>query len=269
MDLIPSPAAVVPGALAVWAALVAAFSLLWLASLPLRNASIVDTWWGPAFVLAWVTYTSRQATVSPRAVVIGVLVAAWAIRLAWHIGRRNIGHGEDPRYAAWRSAHGASWWWFSWVKVFLLQATVAWVVSWPLGAAIAGAASFPGPLDLLGVVVAVAGLAVEATADWQLRRFKATAAPGAVCDTGLWRYSRHPNYFGEAVVWWGLWLVAANVVGGWLTVVSPVVMTWLLVRVSGVAMLEPALIARKPAYAAYVRRTSAFVPRPPRAMPGA
>lgn len=265
VDLLPSPAAVVPGALAVWAALVAAFTLLWLASLPLRNSSIVDMWWGPAFVLAWLVYASRQASPSPRAFVVGGLVAAWALRLAWHIGRRNVGHGEDPRYAAWRRQHGASWWWFSWGKVFLLQATVAWMVSWPIGAAVAGAASFPGPLDLLGLLVALSGLAIEAAADAQLRRFKATAAPGAICDTGLWRYSRHPNYFGEAVVWWGLWLFAADVVGGWITVVSPIIMTWLLVRVSGVAMLEPALLARKPAYADYVRRTSAFVPQPPRA----
>lgn len=265
VDLLPSPAAVVPGALVVWGALVAAFTLLWLASLPLRNSSIVDMWWGPAFVLAWLVYAGRQAALSPRALVVGAIVALWAVRLAWHIGRRNVGHGEDPRYAAWRRQHGASWWWFSWVKVFLLQATVAWMVSWPIGAAVAGTASFPGPLDLLGLLVAAAGLVIEATADAQLRHFKATAGPGAVCDTGLWRYSRHPNYFGEAVVWWGLWLFAADVVGGWITVLSPVLMTWLLVRVSGVAMLEPALMARKPAYAAYIRRTSAFVPWPPRA----
>lgn len=264
VDLWPSPAAVVPGALAVWAALVALFALLWLVSLPLRNASIVDVAWGPSFLVAWTVYASRQAALSPRAIVVGLVVAAWALRLAWHIGRRNLGHGEDPRYAAWRTTHGASWWWVSLGKVFLLQATVAWMVSWPVGAAVAGAASFPGPLDLLGLAVAVAGLAIEAVADAQLRHFKAAAAPGAVCDVGLWRYSRHPNYFGEALVWWGVWALAANVVGGWITVAGPLLMTWLLIRVSGVAMLEPALLARKPAYAGYVRRTSAFVPWPPR-----
>lgn len=262
MDLLAS-AAVVPGALTAWAALVAAFSVLWLVSLPLRNASIVDMWWGPAFVLAWSVYAARQPVLSARAMVVGTLVALWAVRLAWHIGRRNVGHGEDPRYAAWRQQHGASWWWFSWIKVFLLQATVAWVVSWPLGAAVAGAASFPGPLDLLGLILTLSGLLFEAAADAQLRRFKATAPAGAVCDVGLWRYSRHPNYFGEAVVWWGLWCFAADVRGGWITIAGPAIMTWLLVRVSGVAMLEPALLARKPAYAEYVRRTSAFVPRRP------
>jgi len=264
VELLPSPAAVVPGALSAWLALVAAFTALWLVSLPLKNASLVDMWWGPAFLLAWGVYASRQPSLSPRALVVGGLVAAWALRLAWHIGRRNVGHGEDPRYVTWRVQYGASWWWFSWVKVFLLQATVAWIVSWPLGAAVAGAASFPGPLDLVGLVLAIGGLTIEATADAQLRRFKAAAPSGAVCDVGLWRYSRHPNYFGEAVVWWGFWCFAADVIGGWITLVSPILMTWLLVRVSGVAMLEPALLAKKPAYADYVRRTSAFVPRRPR-----
>ena len=264
MEQLPSPADVVPGALSAWLALVAAFTALWVASLPLKNASIVDMWWGPAFLLAWGVYASRQPSLSPRALVVGALVAAWALRLAWHIGRRNVGLGEDPRYVTWRVQYGASWWWFSGVKVFVLQATVAWMVSWPLGAAVAGAASFPGPLDLVGVVLAIGGLTIEATADAQLRRFKAAAPAGAVCDVGLWRFSRHPNYFGEAVVWWGFWCFAADVMGGWITVVSPALMTWLLVRVSGVAMLEPALLEKKPAYADYVRRTSAFVPRRPR-----
>jgi steroid 5-alpha reductase family enzyme len=262
--LTPDPTAVVPGALRVWAALVVAFTLLWLASLPLRNASIVDMWWGPAFVLAWAVYAGAHRAWTPRTTALGLLVGAWALRLAWHIGRRNIGHGEDPRYAAWRREHGRSWWWFSWGKVFLLQATVAWIVSWPLGAAMRANPSFPTFVDLAGFGLAVIGLAFEATADAQLRRFRASAPPGAVCDVGLWRYSRHPNYFGEAVVWWGIGLVAAGVPGAWPTLVSPALMTWLLVRVSGVAMLEPALLARKPAYADYVQRTPAFVPGRPR-----
>jgi steroid 5-alpha reductase family enzyme len=263
--LTPSPSAVVPGALAVWVGLVAAFTVLWLVSLPLRNASIVDMWWGPAFVLASLLYVASRPEAGARAVAVVALVAAWALRLAWHIGRRNLGHGEDPRYAAWRVQHGASWWWFSWVKVFLLQATVAWIVSWPIGAALVSWPAFPSAWDVAGLAVASLGLAVEAVADAQLRRFKRTAPRGAVCDAGLWRYSRHPNYFGESVVWWGLFVVAAGVPGGWRTVVSPIVMTWLLLRVSGVTLLEQGLAASKPGYADYVRRTSAFVPWPPRA----
>ncbi len=262
--LTPSAAAVVPGALQAWLVLVCAFTLLWLVSLAIRNASIVDMWWGPAFMLASAVYLSARPDIGPRAIAVVAVVTAWALRLAWHIGRRNVGHGEDPRYAAWRRENGASWWWYSWVKVFLLQATVAWIVSWPVGAALDAAPAFPTLWDIAGLAVAVSGLVFEAVADEQLRRFKATAPKGAVCDQGLWRYSRHPNYFGESVVWWGLYLVAAGVPGGWMTVVSPVLMTYLLLKVSGVTLLEKDLTSSKPGYADYVRRTSAFIPRPPR-----
>ncbi|HUU34239.1 MAG TPA: DUF1295 domain-containing protein [Vicinamibacterales bacterium] len=265
MDLLtPSATAVVPGALMVWVALVAAFTVLWVVSLPLKNASIVDMWWGPAFVLAGLVYTRALPVWGTRTTAVLILVSMWALRLAVHIGGRNVGHGEDPRYAAWRRQHGASWWWFSWVKVFFLQSTVAWIVSWPLGAALSATPAFPSRFDLVGMALVVGGLAMEAIADEQLRRFKRVAARGQICDVGLWRYSRHPNYFGESVVWWGIFVVAAGV-GGWATVVGPAVMTWLLLRVSGVALLEKGLVETKPGYAEYVRRTSAFVPRPPRA----
>jgi steroid 5-alpha reductase family enzyme len=249
----------------VWAALATAFTGLWLASLPLKNASIVDMWWGPAFVLAAAIYAAGAPAVGPRGLAVLALVVAWALRLAWHIGRRNVGHGEDPRYAAWRVQHGARWWWRSLLQVFLLQATVAWVVSWPIGAAMADDGSaYPTLWDVAGLALALTGLVVETAADRQLRRFKRIAAREAVCDRGLWRYSRHPNYFGESLVWWGLFVVAAGV-GGWWTVVSPLLMTWLLLRVSGVTLLEAGLATAKPGYAEYVRRTSAFVPWPPRA----
>jgi len=248
----------------VWLALAAAFTALWVVSLPLKNASIVDMWWGPAFVLAAALYADGAAAVGPRGLAVMALVAAWALRLAWHIGRRNVGHGEDPRYAAWRLQHGARWWWRSLLQVFLLQATVAWVVSWPVGAAVTAAGNrYPTAWDVIGLGVAVTGFLLEAAADRQLRRFKRAAARAAVCDTGLWRYSRHPNYFGESLVWWGLFVVAAGA-GGWWTVVSPLLMTWLLLRVSGVTLLEAGLGAAKPGYAEYVRRTSAFVPWPPK-----
>lgn len=266
MDLLtPSADALVPGAMLAWLALVGAFTVLWLVSLPLRNASIVDMWWGPAFVLAGAVYAAARPDVGPRAIAVLAVVTAWALRLAWHIGRRNVGHGEDPRYAAWRQQHGPSWWWFSWVKVFFLQATVAWIVSWPIGAALAPSPAFPSVFDVAGLGIALAGLVFEAVADAQLRRFKQRAPKGAICDVGLWRYSRHPNYFGESVVWWGLFLVAAGTPSGWTTIVSPCIMTWLLLEVSGVALLEKGLTSTKPGYAEYVRRTSAFIPRMPRA----
>jgi steroid 5-alpha reductase family enzyme len=262
--LTPSPGALVPGATLAWLALVGAFTVLWLVSLPLRNASIVDMWWGPAFVLAGGVYASARPELGARGIAVLAVVTAWALRLAWHIGRRNVGHGEDPRYALWRQQNGASWWWFSWVKVFFLQATIAWIVSWPIGAAIAPSPAFPSVFDVAGLTIAVGGFLFETEADAQLRRFKQTAPKGAICDVGLWRYSRHPNYFGESVVWWGLFLVAAGTPSGWTTVVSPCIMTWLLLKVSGVAMLERGLTSTKPGYAEYVRRTSAFVPMMPR-----
>jgi steroid 5-alpha reductase family enzyme len=246
-------------------ALLVLFSLLWLASLWLRNASIVDMWWGPAFVVAMAAYLGYQAPAHPRAWVALVATAVWALRLAWHIGRRNVGHGEDPRYRAWRDQHGARWWWRSYVQVFLLQATVAWIVSWPLYHAVHGTAPFPTALDVAGLILFTVGWLVETVGDAQLAAFKRDPANrGQVMDRGLWRYSRHPNYFGEAVLWWGLGLLGASASGGWWGLVGPALMTFLLLRVSGVAMLERGLVASKPGYAEYVARTSAFVPWPPR-----
>lgn len=246
-------------------ALLVLFSVLWLASLYLANASIVDMWWGPAFVLALWAYLGFGVPAHARAWLVGALVVVWAGRLAWHIGRRNIGHGEDPRYRAWRQQHGARWWWRSYLQVFLLQAVVAWIVSWPLFFAARDGSAFPTPWDAAGMLVFAAGWLCEAVADWQLAAFKRDPANrGQVMDRGLWHYSRHPNYFGEAVLWWGLGLVAAGTPGGWIALIGPVLMTWLLVRVSGVAMLERGLRQTKPGYAEYVARTSAFVPWPPR-----
>lgn len=246
------------------AALLLLFSLLWLASLRLRNASIVDMWWGPAFVVALVASLGWRAPDTPRGWLVLGLVAAWATRLAWHIGRRNIGHGEDPRYRAWREQHGAHWWWWSYLQVFLLQAVIAWLVSWPLHLAAHAPGPFPLAADILGTGVFAIGLGIEAVADRQLRRYRQRPNRPPVLDTGLWRYSRHPNYFGEALLWWGLGIVGTAAPGGWMGLASPALMTYLLLRVSGVALLERGLHARKPEYAAYAARTSAFVPWPPR-----
>jgi steroid 5-alpha reductase family enzyme len=246
-------------------ALVVLFSLLWLASLWLTNASIVDMWWGPAFVVAMAAYLDYRLPAHPRAWVALAATVLWAARLAWHIGRRNIGHGEDPRYRVWREQHGSRWWWRSYFKVFLLQAVVAWVVSWPLFHAARGDAPFPSMLDLGGVLLFGAGWLFEAIGDAQLAAFKRKPANrGQVMDAGLWRYTRHPNYFGEALLWWGLGLIGAAAAGGWRGLVGPALMTFLLVRVSGVALLERNLTTTKTGYEAYIARTSAFVPWPPR-----
>jgi len=243
--------------------LAAAFTLLWIVSLRLRDASIADPFWGPGFLLAAAAYLWARGDVTPRGILAVALVAAWAARLGFHLLRRNRAHGEDPRYAAMRAGHGERFWWVSLGTVFWLQALLLWVVSLPLLGAVVGRSPL-GAWDLAGTALFVAGFLTEAVADAQLARFRSDpASRGTVLDRGLWRYSRHPNYFGDALLWWGLYLLSVGAGAPW-TVAGPVVMTFLLLKVSGVALLERSLAERRPGYAEYVRRTSAFVPWFPR-----
>lgn len=245
--------------------LLVAFTLLWLLSLALRDASIVDICWGPAFVLAASATLVTLDAISPRGATVTALLVLWAARLAFHLARRNLGHGEDPRYAAWRQQHGPRWWWRSYLQVFVLQAVIAWGVGWPIHAALTSGAAFPAPTDIIGIGLVMTGLAMETEADRQLTAFRADPANrGRVLDTGLWRYSRHPNYFGDAVVWWGFGALALASPGGWMTLAGPAAMTFLLMRVSGVTLLERGMTDRRPDYARYIATTSAFVPWPPR-----
>lgn len=238
-----------------------AMTVLWLVSLPLRNSSLVDIFWGAGFVgVAWLA--ALRTDWSPRSMLTVALVTVWGVRLAGYLAWRNLGKGEDPRYQAMRAARGASWWWKSFFIVFVLQGALMWVVSLPLQAAVAHGGALT-PFDGLAAAVVACGVFFEAVGDLQLARFKANAANrGRVMDVGLWRFTRHPNYFGDFLVWWGLYGVALAA-GAWWTVVSPLVMSVLLMRVSGVTLLEQSLKAR-PGYEDYVRRTSAFFPRPPR-----
>jgi steroid 5-alpha reductase family enzyme len=244
-----------------WAAGLALMSLVWVVSFRIDDVSIVDWAWGPVFVLlAWV-YVATGHGPGPRAWMVAGAVSLWGSRLAVHLARRQ--RGEDPRYAAMRARAGAIFRWRSLFTVFWLQATLAWVVSWPLLVAIREGGAL-GAWGIAGLLLFAAGLGTEWIADRQLTRFRREGrSDGAVLDRGLWRYSRHPNYFGEAVLWWGLWLVAVGAGGAW-TVYAPLLMTWLLIRVSGVPLLEKRLGETRPGYADYQRRTSAFVPWPPR-----
>jgi steroid 5-alpha reductase family enzyme len=255
----------VTGVLATCAAAVAAYVVVvWALSLPLRDASIADVFWGPGFAFVAIV----AATLSPpsaRATLLVVLTSAWGLRLALHIGTRwRQKKGEDRRYQAMRANWGERFPLVSLVTVFLLQGVLLWVVSLPLQAGAALGASHPlGFLDAAGALLFAVGLAFEAVGDAQLSRFLADpGSRGKVMETGLWRYTRHPNYFGDALVWWGLGLVGAASGAVW-SLVGPALMTFLLVRVSGVSLLEKDIGHRRPAYAAYVRRTSAFLPRPP------
>jgi steroid 5-alpha reductase family enzyme len=235
----------------------------WLLSLWRSDVSIVDSLWGPMIALSGWTYALTAPQIGPVAVPVLVLATIWGARLSWHITARNWGHGEDRRYQAIRARNEPNFALKSLYLVFGLQAVLAWVVSLPLMAALAGSAPL-GPMGFAGVGLWVFGIAFEGVADWQLARF--TAAPHnahRVMDTGLWRYSRHPNYFGECCVWWGAWLVAAGVGGAW-TIVSPLLMTVLLLRISGVTLLEQDISMRRPGYADYAGRTNRFFPWPPR-----
>ena len=238
--------------------------LAWPLSLLLRDASIADVAWGLVFiVIAWAAYAAGAGTGAMLAA--AVVVSLWGLRLSVYIGTRNHGRGEDRRYAAMRERRPASFWIWSLFGVFLLQGLIALVVSLPLQSLAADDGASLGPLAWAGLAVALLGLAFEAVGDAQLTAFKADPANrGKVMDRGLWRYTRHPNYFGDALFWWGVWAVCVGSGAALWTLVGPALMTFLLIRVSGVRMLESDIAARRPEYADYIRQTSAFLPRPPR-----
>ena len=230
----------------------------WLASLPLRNVSIVDGLWSIMFLLCAVAYAALQP-LHGRALLTLVLVGVWALRLSLYISWRNRGHGEDRRYQAIRRNNDPGFAWKSLYLVFGLQALLAWVISLPLLAAIHSQPPF-GLADLAGVLLWTVGLLFEAGGDLQLARFKADPAnQGKVMDRGLWRYTRHPNYFGDFCIWWGFYLLAVGG-GGWWSIPGPLLMSLLLLKVSGVALLEKDIGERRPDYQAYVARTPAFFP---------
>ena len=247
------------------AAAAALMTLVWVVSLVKRDASIIDIFWGPAFaLLAWV-YWAAVPGQGARRLLVPVLVTVWALRLAGYILWRNRGGGEDYRYAAMRSKYGRAFPALSLVIVFWLQAALAWLIAMPL-LQVQRAGAGLGWLDGLGLALFAVGLFFEAVGDYQLARFKGDPSNrGKVMDRGLWRYTRHPNYFGDATLWWGLACFALATPGSAWVLPSPVLMTFLLLKVSGVALLEKGLGSTKPGYEEYVRRTSAFLPRPPRA----
>ena len=237
-------------------------TLLWLLSLALKNSSIVDIFWGTGFVIsAWAVFLMTPQGFLGRKLLLCLLVTVWGLRLSLHILRRNWGKPEDFRYQAWRKAAGAAWWWRSFFKVFLLQGVLLWIIATPL--VWAQFSALPEHLTgwtILAIPVWMFGFFFEAAGDWQLSRFKADPAnQGKVLSTGVWRYTRHPNYFGDAAQWWAYYLIALAA-GGWWTIFSPMLMTTLLMRVSGVTLLEKTLKNEKPGYKEYIESTSEFIP---------
>jgi len=236
----------------------------WLLSVAIRNASIVDIVWGSGFVVVAIATHVRDTTTGALDWLVTVLVAAWGVRLSVHLGLRNHGGGEDFRYRAMRKRWGPRFWLISLLTVFVLQGVMMWVVSLPVQLVRAGTSPGIGVFAVIGAFVAVCGLAIETTADLQLRAFRADPSnAGKVMDRGLWAWTRHPNYFGDVVFWWGVVVAVLSVGVAWWGIIGGTLMNFLLVRVSGVAMLERSLSKRKEGWDDYVRRTPAFLPRPP------
>ena len=242
-------------------------TFLWGVSVRIKNASIVDIFWGPGFVVCAWWYAWQCEFDSWRSTLLLGLVTIWGLRLALHIGWRNHGKGEDYRYQQFRQDFGPErYWWFSYFQVFLLQGGLLWFISAPLLAVpyLTAEENPFGLFDVLALFCWGVGFAFEAGGDWQLAQFKANPAnKGKVLDQGFWKYTRHPNYFGDAAVWWGYGLFSVAS-GSYWPMIGPLLMTGLIIQVSGVRLLERTLVDAKPEYRDYVERTSAFIPWPPK-----
>lgn len=245
---------------------VLAYMTGWFVAARLKERNdIADIAWGTGFILAAAVSLAVAGVWPPRGVLVSTLVVIWGVRLALHIHARNRGRGEDRRYRQWREEWGR---WFvlrSFLQVFMLQGTLLVLVAVP----VVVANSLPSPplnlLDGAGVMIWLFGFGFEAAGDWQLLQFlRNPDNRGKLMATGLWQYTRHPNYFGEVTLWWGIWLITLSVPGGWAAVVGPLTITLLILKVSGIPMLEKGYAGR-PDFEDYKRRTNAFFPGPRRA----
>jgi steroid 5-alpha reductase family enzyme len=237
-------------------------TLLWVISVILNNVSIVDLFWGLGFVLTAGFYFLKTNGAESRKIILIILVAIWGLRLSVYLAWRNIGKGEDFRYQQFRKNYGEKrYWWISYFQTFLLQGILMWLISAPLlGAQYYRQNNSLGILDIIGILFWITGFFFETAGDLQLAHFKADPGnKGKVMDKGLWRYTRHPNYFGDSAVWWGFgFLCLAS--GSYFPVSGSLLMTALIIKVSGVALLEKSLKEQKPQYREYVGKTSAFIP---------
>ena len=248
-------------------AIVALMLVMWVISVVITNASIVDIVWGLGFVLvAWAVRLTTDQGDDARQWLLVAMTTAWGLRLAVHLFIRNHGHGEDYRYRAMRKHYGPRFGVISLYSVFGLQGLLMFVVSLPVQLGQADPTPGLGVVAAVGVALWAIGMFFESVGDAQLARFKANPDnAGSVMNQGLWRYTRHPNYFGDACVWWGIGIVAAETGAGAWGLIGSAVMTFLLRRVSGVTMLEKTIGRRRAGYDEYIRTTSPFIPRPPRA----
>lgn len=235
-------------------------NFMYLLALRLKDNSIVDIGWGIGFIIVSLAMLFDRGTFYPRQLLITALVILWGLRLALYIFMRNKGKGEDFRYKQWRNEWGKTIYWRSYLQVFMLQGAIMFVIALPLMQVNASNSSELLPADFIGAAVWLIGFLFEAVGDGQMMRFKNNPAnKGKIMRYGLWKYTRHPNYFGEALLWWGIFIIAAGAGNIFISVISPVALTYLLLRVSGVAMLEKKYTGN-PEYDEYIRTTSSFVP---------
>ena len=239
----------------------------WLLSLVLKNVTVVDSLWGLGFVMiAWATFFLTEGFFV-RKLLIAFPVTFWGVRLSIYLTWRNWGKGEDPRYGLWREKSGRHFWVVSLFKVFLLQALFLWAIS--ISTQYGMASKTPEMitwLDWCGLILWGVGFMFESLGDWQLAAFKSDPAnKGKVMDQGLWAYTRHPNYFGECLVWWGIFLMAFSTPNSWWTVLSPLIITSVLLKMTGIPLTEKTIVTHRPGYKEYIQRTNAFIPWFPKA----
>lgn len=246
--------------------IIAMMTTLWLVSIFIRNVSIVDLFWGLGFVVSAVFYFLKSGEPNLKKIIIVTIVTIWGLRLSAYLAWRNSGKGEDFRYRNFRKQYGEKrYWWISFFQTFLLQGILMWLISAPLlGAQLYsdnGSLRIP---DYAGIFVWLTGFVFEAGGDFQLARFRSNPEnKGKVLDSGFWKYTRHPNYFGDSAVWWGYGLLCLGS-GSYLPVLGSILMTLLIIKVSGVSLLEKSLTEQKPQYRDYIKRTSTFFPWPPK-----
>lgn len=243
-------------------AILVLMTALWIVSILIKNVSIVDLFWGLGFVLISIFYFLNTDGSDLRKIILLALVSIWGLRLSVYLAWRNIGKGEDFRYREFRKKFGEKrYWWVSYFQTFLLQGILMWLISAPLlGAHYYSDSNTLGFFDYTGILIWIIGFSFEAGGDFQLALFKADPSnKGKVLDKGFWHYTRHPNYFGDSAVWWGYGFLCLGA-GSYLPVLGSILMTALIIKVSGVALLEKSLRERKPLYREYIEKTSAFIP---------
>jgi steroid 5-alpha reductase family enzyme len=237
-------------------------TILWIVSVIIKNVSIVDLFWGFGFVLTACFYFLKTDGFEPRKILLLTLVAIWGLRLSAYLAWRNLGKEEDFRYRQFRKNYGEKrYWWTSFFQTFLLQGILMWLISAPLlGAQYYSINNSFGIWDYSGIIFWIIGFSFEAGGDYQLAHFKADDSnKGKVLDKGFWHYTRHPNYFGDSSVWWGYGLICIAS-GSYYPALGSLLMTALIIKVSGVALLEKSLKEQKPQYKEYIRKTSSFIP---------